>query len=448
MSYYLISASLPFSQGKSVLRFRERTMKILTVVLVLLLLFVGCAPRQGALRAGESISSETDIPVAPAVPLEIGIDRVAQEISESLGSEQRPKIAVVDLLGPCDNHSQLGSFISEKLITKLFLSGRFEKVLERRLLRHLLVQQRIEMEEYFNQDTVRSVCEKIGIDAMVMGFVTDRGSRVDVNVRLINTQGEILSVGETQIDKDLVTSGMLEATKKASLTVAINPSHVNASVALGEAVVRSINGIALFRRIPQGNRSIIVTARGYEPVQESIYLNDDRTLTVRMVPRRATLTLTIDPPQAEIVFDGEDKGEASDGMMVLRDVPVGKHTILITSKGYLPDTREIELYEERAISIKLLSDSRRAPQEAGYPKKGGLRDEKPKRVIHKENEKSRHSQTGIWEVEDEQGNRSTLYQTGDGDDAPERNRVEQEKQDRAWEMLRNLDLIIDTRERE
>jgi len=50
-------------------------------------------------------------------------------------------------------------------------------------------------------------------------------------------------------------------------------------------------------------------------------------------------------------------------------------------------------------------------------------------------------------VEDERGNRSTLYQVLDDDEeSQEKRRAEQEKVDRAWEMLRNL--IIDTRDEE
>ncbi|MBW2309881.1 MAG: hypothetical protein JRF35_02245 [Deltaproteobacteria bacterium] len=96
------------------------------------------------------------------------IDALASEITRSLSTDQSPKIAVVDLLGPNDVHTQLGSFISEKLITKLYKSRRFEKVLERKLLNDLLAQQRIEMEGYFDQNTVKSIVGKIGIDALVM----------------------------------------------------------------------------------------------------------------------------------------------------------------------------------------------------------------------------------------------------------------------------------------
>lgn len=322
----------------------SRTIGLKTHMLILacLLLSFGCAARQGEIKPGGSTPSKKEERVAPAMTLEMGIDKLAREVSQSLPLEKRPKIAVVDLLGPNNNHTQLGSFIGEKLITKLFISGRFEKVLERRLLRHLLMQQKIEMEGYFDQDTVKSVCGKIGIDAMVMGFITDCGSRVDVNVRLINTNGEILSVAEAQIERDQVVNTMLQGVKKATLKVAVDPSHVEVSLAVGQEMVRTIDGIAIFRDLPQGNRSIIVTARGYETVQESIYLNDDRSMTIPLTPKKATLTLRVAPPQGEILLDGENKGRASQGKMVLRDVLSGKHTILARAEGYLPETREIE----------------------------------------------------------------------------------------------------------
>jgi len=335
---------MPLSRG-----FGEVRLKTCIVISFSLLIFFGCA-------AGEKAVKPPEKPVTPEMTIDMGIDKLAREVTRSLASERRPKIAVVDLLGPSDNHTQLGSFICEKLITRLFVSERFEKVLERKLLRDLLMQQRIEMEGYFDQDTVRSICGKIGVDAMVMGSITDYGSRVDVNVRLIDTNGEILSVAEAQIDKDQAVNNMLRGLKKATLTVAVNPSDVEASVAVGEKVVRSTDGIAVFRGLPQGKRSIIITAKGYEIVQESTYLTDDRSITISLTPKKASLTLRVDPPQGEIFFDGEKKGKASEGVMVLRDVLSGKHTILARAAGYLPETREIELYGNKAIYIRLLSD--------------------------------------------------------------------------------------------
>jgi len=140
------------------------------LISVCFFILFGCA-------AGEKAAKPVEEPGVPTVAIDKGIDKLADEVSVSLAAERRPKIAVVDLLGPNVNHTQLGAFISEKLITRLFKSGRFEKVLERKLLHDLLVQQKVEMEGYFDQDTVKSICGKIGIDAMVMGFIIDCGSR-------------------------------------------------------------------------------------------------------------------------------------------------------------------------------------------------------------------------------------------------------------------------------
>jgi hypothetical protein len=85
-------------------------------------------------------------------------------------------------------------------------------------------------------------------------------------------------------------------------------------------------------------------------------------------------------------------------------------------------------------------------EEIAYLKESGVSDETIQLMIRQENERGRPAQTGIWEVEDEKGNRSTLYQVGNGREALERDQAEEEKVNRAWEMLRNL--IIDARERE
>lgn len=82
--------------------------------------------------------------------------------------------------------------------------------------------------------------------------------------------------------------------------------------------------------------------------------------------------------------------------------------------------------------------------EIAYLKKAGVSDETIQLMIQQEGERTRHSQTGVWDVEDEKGNRSTIYRVDDGGQAGERRKIEQEKVDRAWEMLRNI--IIDARE--
>ena len=330
---------------------REKRIRLRPAHLVMLaaLFALGCAGGQQVLEPAEgSVGTELTI--------EKGVDKVAQEISGSLAPSRRPKIAVVDFLGPHDNHTQLGSFMSEKLVTRLFQSKRFDKVLERKLLQDLMVQQKIEMEGYFDQDTVQSVCGKIGIDAMVMGFIIDCGSRVEVNARLIDTNGEILSVAEAQITKDRAVTSMLQGLKTATLTVAITPSHVEATVAVGDRMARCTDGIAVFRDLPQGKRGVVVTAKGYEALHQRTYLNDDRIIAVTLTAKRATLSLRIVPPQGEILLDGQTKGKASHGVMVLKDVPSGKHTVMARAEGYLPETRELELYDDKSISFTLTAD--------------------------------------------------------------------------------------------
>jgi len=72
--------------------------------------------------------------------------------------------------------------------------------------------------------------------------------------------------------------------------------------------------------------------------------------------------------------------------------------------------------------------------------------EKNQPIIEEGSEAKPHSQTGIWEVEDENGKRSILYNVGSDDNAQGRKEIEQEKLDRAWEMLKNM--IIDAKESE
>jgi hypothetical protein len=127
-------------------------------------------------------------------------------------------------------------------------------------------------------------------------------------------------------------------------------------VAVGDRMARCTDGIAVFRDLPQGKRGIVVTARGYEALHQSTYLNDDRIIAVSLTAKRATLSLRIVPPLGEILMDGETKGKASQGVMILKDVPSGKHTVMARAEGYLPETRELELFEDKSVSITLTAD--------------------------------------------------------------------------------------------
>lgn len=346
--------------------FGKIRLKTHIVILLSLFIFFGCADRQKVIKPGVSIPLEPEKPVPPEMTIDRGIDKLVYEIIQSLPLEKRPKIAVVDLLGPNDNHTQLGSFLCEKLITKLFKSGRFEKVLERKLLRDLLVHQKIEMEGYFDEDTVKSVVGKIGVDAIVMGFITDRGSRVDVNVRLIDTNGEILSVAEAEIDKDWVASNMLQGVKKATLTVAVNPSDVKASVTVGEKVVKCIDGIAVFRNVPQGSRSIIITAQGYEMVQESVYLTDDRSITIPLTPKKEFLqrlknaTLTVEAT-------GEGVYPEDPSLSLVRKKLMAKRAATIDAyRKLLEKVNEIKINSESKMKDLLIQHDEVSAKVSGF----------------------------------------------------------------------------------
>jgi hypothetical protein len=118
-------------------------------------------------------------------------------------------------------------------------------------------------------------------------------------------------------------------------------------------------------------------------------------------------------------------------------------------KNLLPKLANVET-KVAIITLVLLAGSPQqglclTAEEIAYLKKAGVSDKTIQLMIEQENRERLHSETGIWETEDESGNRSTIYNVGDEGESLERERIEQEKVDRAWEMLRNL--IIDAREK-
>ena len=77
-------------------------------------------------------------------------------------------------------------------------------------------------------------------------------------------------------------------------------------------------------------------------------------------------------------------------------------------------------------------------QEIVSLKKAGVSEETIQLIIRQENDAKARHEAEIREVEDEKGRRSTVYTTGGDEETRERRLMEQEKEDRSWEMLRNI----------
>jgi len=112
------------------------------------------------------------------------------------------KIAVIEFADLEGNVTQLGRFIAEELITRIFTSGKFE-VVERNLLQKVLEEQQLGMTGYIDQQTAISLGQILGVEAIITGSLTDLGKNVKINARLISTEtGSVFAVASVNVLKD------------------------------------------------------------------------------------------------------------------------------------------------------------------------------------------------------------------------------------------------------
>jgi curli biogenesis system outer membrane secretion channel CsgG len=136
------------------------------------------------------------------VTLDQRIDELSKQISDGLTENQKQTIAVVEFVDLKGRVTDLGRFLAEKLITRLYQTKKF-KVIERQLLNKIVNEQKLSLTGMIDQSTAQRLGKLLGVDAIASGTVTDLGKRLDINARLINTQtGEIFAVASVEITKD------------------------------------------------------------------------------------------------------------------------------------------------------------------------------------------------------------------------------------------------------
>jgi TolB-like protein len=138
-----------------------------------------------------------------------GIDDIVKQIVDSMESEQKKRVAIMDFRNIDQSVSKLGMYLSETLITKLFQTHKF-KVIERSQLGQALQEIGLGQTGVVDQKTAQEVGKVLGVDSLVIGTVTDLVNSIDINARLISTgTGEVFAVESSEIQKNAVVDTLM-----------------------------------------------------------------------------------------------------------------------------------------------------------------------------------------------------------------------------------------------
>jgi len=180
-------------------------LKILKLIAIILLVsIISCATQTRSLTFSSSLEDRNR-----ENELEIKLEDLANQIVSSMVEGGKSKIAVIEFLDLDGNITEFGKFLAEELITKLFLTKKFN-VIERNLLNKVMEEHRLKISGLIEPNAAKELGRILGVDAIVTGTITDFGTSLKINARIISTEtGAIFAVAASEIKKDAVVERLM-----------------------------------------------------------------------------------------------------------------------------------------------------------------------------------------------------------------------------------------------
>ena len=154
------------------------------------------------------------------------VERLATQIGKAAPEgRQQLRIAVADFPDLQGLTSDLGRFVAERLTTRLARGSRFF-VIERRRLSQVLAELRFSISDLVDPAKVKQLGRMLGVEAIVVGLITDLGSQVDIDARVIEIETNRIILGATAtVSKDQTVLQMLE-TGRQEQPVSSSPTRI------------------------------------------------------------------------------------------------------------------------------------------------------------------------------------------------------------------------------
>ncbi len=168
-------------------------------------LALGCAASSKSDKSPEIVPAIQQ-PV-PAKTLNVQLENLTKQIASDLS--KKSKIAVIEFSNLQGQTTELGRYLAEELITRLYQTKKFE-VIERQLLNKVMREHQLNFSGLVDPGSAKELGRILGVDAIATGTVTDLGNSIKINARLISTEtGEIFSVASVSCVKDDVVQKLL-----------------------------------------------------------------------------------------------------------------------------------------------------------------------------------------------------------------------------------------------
>lgn len=238
--------------------------------------------------------------LCPQDRLDIALDNLSQQIVNSM-PEKGGKIAVMDFSWLEGQTTDFGKFIAEELITRLFMTRKFEGVIERQLLIKILEEQKLTSSGIFDSESIKVFGKISGIDAIVSGTITDLGPKLRINARLISTEtAKIVGVASVYLIK--TNQVRLFLGERLPGRLKIYTYHAETSILLDDEFLGKCDNSGFLIETTPDTHFLSIQMKGFKDFNRELFIeeNVDKTLKVKfsrdyLAPFKACLSSAIIP---------------------------------------------------------------------------------------------------------------------------------------------------------
>jgi TolB-like protein len=262
-----------------------------------------------------------------AVELREGVEQLATQLVKGVREGKQLRVAVSDFPDLQGITSNLGRYIAERLTTLLAQNPKLS-VIERRRFGQVLGELKFSMSDLVDPNKAKQLSRMLGVEAIVVGTVSDLGNHVDLDARMIEIEANRMLLGATTtISKDQVVKEMMEQgretaapastpglqpgaqpkqptkardSKSTDLAEAIKES----AVALAKRAERAVGGsvvakglVTEYNRLLQEAKSVLKDEPSIQTLKELEYSGDSFHTTRMVATASRKLELVIEATQ-------------------------------------------------------------------------------------------------------------------------------------------------------
>ena len=316
--------------------------KIIASLLMFLFFFIGgCAANNKMSHESYSIAE--------------GVDQLSAELIESTDIKKAGKIAVLYFHGPHGKITTLGENLTDKLSVRLFQSGSFPDMMERRQLKQVLQAKNDELSDFFNSNSVHKFGQMLGVDSVIIGTIEDFGTTLEITTKVISSEtGKIMGIADISVHKDKFMQTCL-VPLTVSLAIQTRP-QASGTIIVGAQKVNLQNGFGILKGLSYGNCQLIINAQGYDTISKSVSIySPHESLTVPLTEKKFTVSFQVIPPDATLRVDGNALTLENDGYAQVKDIALCKHDYCASAEGYTSESSQFNPVNATLIKIDLTS---------------------------------------------------------------------------------------------